>query len=57
MKYFMGGHPDWSEITLVTPKDKESNIKFYTERFDFEIIGEENDGTVAVLLFKLDRLF
>ncbi|MBO4887383.1 MAG: GNAT family N-acetyltransferase [Firmicutes bacterium] len=55
MKYFMDEHPDWTEITLVTPKDKESNIRFYTERFGFEITGEENDGTVVVLWFRLRR--
>ena len=55
MKYFMDEHPDWNEITLVTPKENELNIKFYTEHFDFEIVGEENDGTVVVLLFKLNR--
>jgi len=55
MNYFMTNHSDWTEITLVTPKDNERNIKFYTERFGFEIIGEEDDGTLVVLLFKLNR--
>ena len=53
MKHFMNEHPDWKEITLVTPKDKEQNIRFYTERFGFEIVGEENDGSVVVLHFRL----
>lgn len=55
MKYFMDGHADWHEITLVTPKDNEANIRFYTGRFGFEITGEETDGTVTVLWFKLSR--
>ncbi|MBO4459054.1 MAG: GNAT family N-acetyltransferase [Clostridiales bacterium] len=55
MNYFMDEHPDWTEITLVTPEDKEENIRFYTERFDFDIVGEEDDGSVTVLLFKLSR--
>ncbi|MCR4768299.1 MAG: GNAT family N-acetyltransferase [Saccharofermentans sp.] len=55
MKYFMSENPDWKEITLVTPKDNERNIRFYTERFGFEITGEEDDGVVTVLLFKLSR--
>ncbi|MBR0138705.1 MAG: GNAT family N-acetyltransferase [Firmicutes bacterium] len=55
MKYFMNGHPDWKEITLVTPKDKESNVRFYTGRFGFEITGERVDGDVTVLLFRLSR--
>lgn len=55
MKHFMNEYPDWNELTLVTPKDKESNIRFYTERFGFDIVGEEDDGTVTVLWFKLSR--
>jgi len=55
MKYFMEDHPDWNEITLVTPKDNEANIRFYTGRFGFDITGEETDGNVTVLWFKLGR--
>ncbi len=55
MKHFMSEHPDWNELILVTPKDKEQNIRFYTERFGFGITGEEADGAVTVLLFKLNR--
>lgn len=55
MKRFMDVHPEWNEITLVTPKDKEANIRFYTGRFGFDIIGEENDGNVVVLWFKLSN--
>lgn len=55
MKHFMSEHPDWQELTLVTPKDNERNIRFYTKRFGFDIVGEEVDGTVTVLLFKLSR--
>ena len=55
MKHLLSEHPDWKEITLVTPKDKEQNISFYTERFGFKITGEEDDGAVTVLWFKLSR--
>lgn len=55
LKHFMSEHPDWNEITLVTPKDNERNIRFYTERFGFKITGEEDDGEVTVLRFKLSR--
>ena len=55
MNYFLDGHPDWNEITLVTPCDKEQNIRFYTERFGFDITGEEDDGKVKVLWFRLCR--
>ena len=55
MRHFMDEHPDWNEITLVTPCDKEQNIRFYTERFGFDITGEEDDGHVKVLWFRLSR--
>lgn len=55
MRYFMAERPDWNEITLVTPEDNERNIRFYTERFGFEIVGEEDDGKVKVFWFRLKR--
>ena len=55
MNYFMSEHPDWNEITLVTPEDNELNIKFYTKRFGFDIVGEEDDGKVKVYWFRLKR--
>ena len=55
MNHFMSENPDWNELTLVTPKDNERNIRFYTGRFGFEIVGEENDDAVTVLWFKLSR--
>lgn len=55
MRHFLDEHPEWNEITLVTPCDKEQNIRFYTERFGFDITGEENDGHVKVLWFRLSR--
>jgi len=57
MRFFMDDHQDWNEITLVTPKDNEANIRFYTGRFGFEIVGEETDGNVVVLWFKLSRKY
>ena len=55
LNHFMSEHPDWNELTLVTPKDNERNIRFYTERFGFKITGEEDDGKVTVLWFRLSR--
>ena len=52
MNHFMSEHPEWNELTLVTPKDNERNIRFYTGRFGFEITGEETDGGVTVFWFR-----
>ena len=46
--------PDWRQITLVTPTDKEQNIKFYTEKCGFKIGGKETDGNVEVTNFILE---
>ena len=40
---------------LVTPKDNEANIRFYTGRFGFDIVGEDDDVVVTILLFRLNR--
>ena len=55
LNHFMSEHPDWNELSLVTPKDNERNIRFYTKRFGFDIVGEEVDGAVTVLWFMLIR--
>ena len=47
--------PDWEKITLVTPSDKEQNIKFYTKKCGFSIAGKEMDGNVEVTKFTMER--
>lgn len=46
---------DWQQFTLVTPVDKEENIRFYTEKCGFEIVSAEMDGHVQVARFVLKR--
>ena len=40
---------------MVTPADKEQNIKFYTEKCGFEIGGKEMDGNVEVIELIMKR--
>ena len=40
-------HPDWSQIDLVTPADKQDNIAFY-QKNGFVLSGTEMDGNVLV---------
>lgn len=54
-QYMLSICPDWKQITLVTPSDKEQNIKFYTERCGFSIAGREMDGNVEVTIFTMER--
>ena len=39
----------WKKFTLITPSDKTENIKFYTEKCGFHIVGNEADGNVEVV--------
>ena len=40
--------PNRKRIELITPADKTENIRFYTQRCGFELMGEEMDGAVRV---------
>ncbi|MDE5592864.1 MAG: GNAT family N-acetyltransferase [Clostridiales bacterium] len=55
LQYMLSICPEWKQITLVTPSDKEQNIKFYTEKCGFNIIGKEMDGNVEIAKFILER--
>lgn len=54
-RYMLSVCPDWKEITLVTPVDKEENLKFYTEKCGFKIGNAKMDGTVKVVQFYMER--
>lgn len=46
---------DWKRITLVTPADKEENIKFYTKKCGFHLGNTEIDGNVKVVNLYMER--
>ena len=48
-------YEDWEKITLVTPAEKEENVKFYTEKCGFRIVSSETDGHVALARFVAER--
>lgn len=54
-QYLLSVCPDWKQITLVTPADKEQNVKFYTERCGFNIGEKMMDGKVEVVNFYMKR--
>ena len=41
--------PDWKRVSLVTPADKEENLRFYRERCGFCLGDKKMDGTVVVV--------
>ena len=54
-RYMLSIYPDWKRITLVTPADKEQNIKFYTEKCGFNLADRERHGNVEVVNFYRNR--
>ena len=54
-QYMLSVCPNWKQITLVTPTDKEQNVKFYTEKCGFSIGEKVMDGKVEVVNFYMNR--
>lgn len=54
-QYMLSACPDWKKITLVTPADKEQNVKFYTEKCGFSIGEKVMEGKVEVVNFYMNR--
>lgn len=48
-------YADWKKITLVTPADKQENIRFYTEKCGFRIVSAEREGNTALARFAAER--
>ena len=46
---------DWKRLTLVTPMDKEQNVRFYTEKCGFQIVSAETVDSVKLARFALER--
>lgn len=46
---------DWKEITLVTPAQKNENVRFYTRKCGFKIDNEFMDGKIRLYSFKISR--
>lgn len=46
---------DWKKLTLLTPKTKKENVRFYTEKCGFHIVSTEMDGNVELARFVAER--
>ena len=55
IEYMKAHYSDWKKIELITPVDKEKNVRFYTEKCGFTIDNEEMDGSVKVYHFSMQR--
>ncbi len=54
-QFALSYYSDWKKFTLITPADKEENVKFYTEKCLFQIESTEMDGNVKVYRFVRKR--
>lgn len=54
-QFILSIYDDWKKITLVTPVDKEENVRFYTKRCGFHIGDTELDGNIKVIRFYMER--
>ena len=54
-KHIQSFYSDWRKITLITPADKEENIKFYTQKCGFSVASKSMDGNVEVINFHIER--
>ena len=55
IQFIKTSYEDWEKLTLVTPIDKEENVRFYTEKCGFKMQSVEMDGNVEVARFVLER--
>ena len=55
IKFITSYFEDWNKFTLITPIDKEQNVKFYTEKCGFDIVSTEMDGNVKVARFVYEK--
>lgn len=53
--HLLSVYPDWKKFILITPADKEENIRFYTEKCGFKLDGTSMDGNVKVVKFIKER--
>ena len=54
-RHLLTVYPDWKKFVLITPADKEENIRFYTEKCGFKVYGTSMDGNVKVIKFIKER--
>ena len=55
IKFITSYFEDWNKFTLITPIDKEENVKFYTEKCGFVIVSTEMDGNAKVARFVYEK--
>lgn len=57
LQYMQSLCDDWKTIDLITPADKEENIRFYTQKCGFQTGHKTMDGNVCVITLHLKRQY
>ena len=52
---FVQDHYDWKRLTLETPLSKSENVRFYTEKCGFQIVGTERYGNTELARFLMEK--
>ena len=55
MKHVLSQYGEGKTFILITPADKTENIRFYTEKCGFRMVGVEMDGSVKVVRLMLKK--
>ena len=56
IKFVQNYYEDWMRMTLITPLDKQENIRFNTDKCGFQIVDTERDGNVELILYNHEVL-
>ena len=55
VRFVQNCYDDWKRLTLVTPLSKHENIRFYTEKCGFRIVGTEKVGDTELARFLIKK--
>ena len=55
IRFVKNYYDDWKRLTLVTPLSKRENVRFYTEKCGFQIVGTERDANTELARFLMER--
>lgn len=55
VRFIQSYYDDWKSMTLTTPLNKSENVRFYTEKCGFQIVGTERDGSTELAAFLTER--
>ena len=55
VRFVRSYYNNWRKLTLITPADKEQNLRFYTETCGFSIQSTEQQNGIPLVRFVMER--